>query len=144
MFISRFYVYILSLIYNNQLLCVGLILHEVIQNTTKKLREMCHLSLGVLHKFVIKISLINSGIKSQQFCFCCHMLSGNCQAGPYLYRSGYRPTYDSRTKIVVFYSLSNAFDLISGSKFGEDISKLFRNDLRLSVGESILFKHACA
>ena len=24
-------------------------------------------------------------------------------------------------KIVVFYSLSNAFDLISGSKFGEDI-----------------------
>ena len=29
--------------------------------------------------------------------------------------------HDSKTKIVVFYSLSNAFDLISGSKFGEDI-----------------------
>ena len=38
----------------------------------------------------------------------------------------YQTTYDSKTKIVVFYSLipnslSNAFDLISGSKFGEDI-----------------------
>ena len=30
-------------------------------------------------------------------------------------------TYDSKTKIVVFYSLSNAFDLISGSKFREEV-----------------------
>ena len=33
--------------------------------------------------------------------------------------------------------LANAFDLLSGSKFREDIS-------RLSVGESILLIHACA
>ena len=33
----------------------------------------------------------------------------------------YQTTYDSKTNIVVFYSLSNAFDLISGSKFREDI-----------------------
>ena len=60
--------------------------------------------------------------------FCCHMLSGNCQSGPYL-DSGcrgmgihydtntdrpdnYQTTYDSKTRIDVFYSLSNAFDLI--------------------------------
>jgi hypothetical protein len=33
----------------------------------------------------------------------------------------YQTTYDSKTKIVIFYSLSNAFDLISGSKLGDDI-----------------------
>ena len=44
---------------------------------------------------------------------CCHMFSGNCQAGPYLYRitqnmnppDNYQTTYDSKTKMVVFYSL---------------------------------------
>ena len=49
--------------------------------------------------------------------------------------------------IVVFYSLSNAFDLIYGSKFREDISKYFEIKIghpRLSVGESILLIHACA
>ena len=67
------------------------------------------------------------------------MLSGNCQAGPLFgvvdaglagihYDTNIMPawqfnqtTYDSKTKIVVFYSLSNAFDLISGNKFGENI-----------------------
>ena len=33
----------------------------------------------------------------------------------------YQTTYDSKIKILVFYSLSNAFDLTSGSKFREDI-----------------------
>ena len=37
--------------------------------------------------------------------------------------------YDSKTKIAVFYSLSNAFDLISGSEFREDI--LYPNILKL-------------
>ena len=32
----------------------------------------------------------------------------------------YQTTYDSKTKIVVFYSVSKVFDLISGSKFRED------------------------
>ena len=66
------------------------------------------------------------------------MLSGNCQAGPLFgvvdaglagihydtnmaQPDNYQTTYDSKTNIVVLYSLSNAFDLISGSKFREDI-----------------------
>ena len=82
-----------------------------------------------------------------------HIWSSGCRPCRYPLRYKYGPpdhyqtTYVSKTKIVVFYSLSNAFDLISGSKFGEDIkiiSKLFRNNPRLSVGESILFIHACA
>ena len=88
------------------------------------------------------------------------MLSGNSQACPYLEKwmpattiqDNYdhdQTTYDSKTKIVVFYFLSNAFDLISGSQFGEDIYiQIFRNQTGspplISVGESILFIHACA
>ena len=49
----------------------------------------------------------------------------------------YQTTCDSETKIVVFYSLSNAFILISGSKFRKNIVKIF-----LTVGESILLIHA--
>ena len=58
------------------------------------------------------------------------MLSGNCQAGPLFGvvdavlmnpPDNYQTTYDSKTKIVVFYSLSNAFDLTSGSTFRENI-----------------------
>ena len=35
----------------------------------------------------------------------------------------YQTTYDSKTKIVVFYSPSNAFDLTSGNKFRENINQ---------------------
>ena len=45
----------------------------------------------------------------------------------------YQTTYDSKTKVVVFYSLSIAFNLISGSKFRDDI---YPNILK--VGKSIL------
>ena len=44
----------------------------------------------------------------------------------------YQTTYDSKTKFVVFYSLSNAFDLFSGSKF-----RYF------GVNSSGSFKHGC-
>ena len=53
--------------------------------------------------------------KRRQFWFCCHMLSGNCQAGPYLEQwmpaSNLFSLYSwaipiSKTKIVVFYSLN--------------------------------------
>ena len=37
----------------------------------------------------------------------------------------YQTTIDSKTKIVVFHPLSNAFDFISGSKFREDYIKMF-------------------
>ena len=33
----------------------------------------------------------------------------------------YQTTYDGKTKIVIFYSLSNAIDLTSGSTFRENI-----------------------
>ena len=59
----------------------------------------------------------------------------------------YQTTYDSKTEIVIFYSLSNAIDFISGSKFREDISKKYFKKMghpRLSVGESVLLIHACA
>ena len=56
------------------------------------------------------------------------MLSGNCQVGPLFDNDtnmdppdNYQTTYDSKTKIVVFYSLSNAFDITSGSTFRENI-----------------------
>ena len=35
----------------------------------------------------------------------------------------YQTTYDSKTKIVVCYSLSNAFDLTSWSKFIENVDQ---------------------
>ena len=55
-------------------------------------------------------------IKDDNFGFAV-MLSGNCQVRPYLEYydtntgppDNYQTTYDSKTKIVVFYSLSNAF-----------------------------------
>ena len=60
----------------------------------------------------------------------------------------YQTTGDSKTKIVVFYSLSNAFDLISGSKFGDDIYpniiEIKMGHPRFPVGESIQLIHACA
>ena len=65
--------------------------------------------------------------KRRQFWFCCHMsyfaaIFGVVDAGLHYDTNMAQPdndqtTYDSKTKIVVFYSLSNAFDLIFGSKF---------------------------
>ena len=66
------------------------------------------------------------------------MLSGNCQAVPLFgvvdagltsihydtnmdRPDNYQTTYDSKIKIVVFYSLSNAFDLASVSTFRKNI-----------------------
>ena len=56
--------------------------------------------------------------KIQQFWFCCRMLSVNCQAGPYLYRSTAQTAkllLDSKTKIIVFYSLNN---MLNTGEFG--------------------------
>ena len=54
------------------------------------------------------------------------MLSGNGQARPYYDTNMDRLTITrqpmtAKPKLSSLYSLSNAFDLISGSKFGEDI-----------------------
>ena len=52
------------------------------------------------------------------------MLSGNCQTGPLfgVVDAGLASTTNmSKTKIVVFYSLSNAFDITSGSTFRANI-----------------------
>ena len=59
----------------------------------------------------------------------------------------YQTTYDSKTKLVIFYSLSNSFDLISGRKYYRYISKYFEITMglpRLSMGKFILLLHACA
>ena len=83
--------------------------------------EKCtpHSKYGIIFPFN-KIKCIRTRIKYNNFNFAV-MLSCNCQAGPYLYRSGYtlpfttpnmdppdnhQTTYDSQTKIVVFYSVS--------------------------------------
>ena len=69
--------------------------------------------------------------KRWQCWFRCHMLSGNCPLFGVVdnglasihYNTNmdppdnYQTTYDSKTNIVVFYSLSNVFDLTSGCKF---------------------------
>ena len=53
------------------------------------------------------------------------MLSGNCPVGPCgVIDAGIAQSdnyHHSKTKMVVFYSLSYAFDLISGSKLRENI-----------------------
>ena len=51
--------------------------------------------------------------KRQQFCFCCHMLSNNCQAVQYLYRSG---LYYSRLYYWAKYHLEGEFILLCFSR----------------------------
>ena len=63
--------------------------------------------LHVTHKCDINRSALEYlENKKRQCWFCCHMLSGNCQAGPL-----FGVVDAGKTNIVVFYSLSNAFDL---------------------------------
>ena len=63
--------------------------------------------------------------KRQTFWFCCQCCPWLASTTPNMDvpDNHDQTTYDRKTKIVVFYSLSNVFYFISGSKFREDISK---------------------
>ena len=74
-----------------------------------RLQDIVKVFCVLIYNIVKSLTSDHLENKRRQFWFCCHMLSGNGQA--------------IHICIVVDTGLSNAFDLIYGSKFGEDISK---------------------
>ena len=65
----------------------------------------------------VRASYYFKDIKRRQFWFCCHVLSGNCQAGPYVAEPA-----STTVQIWTSWKLPDkSFDLSSGSKFRENV-----------------------